>query len=59
MTGDGLLGLDDFRFFTECLTEGGPATEAGAGCLFADMDSDGDVDFHDFALFQQDFATTP
>ncbi len=52
MTGDGLTDHADFPFFAECHSEGGPGTEARAGCLFADMDLDSDVDFHDLALFQ-------
>ena len=56
MTGDGLIDLEDFRFFDECLAEGGPDTEARAGCFFADMDLDRDVDFADLALFQVAFT---
>ncbi len=56
MTGDGLIDLEDFRFFLECADAGGPETDTMAGCLFADMDQDGDVDFHDFKTFQLAFT---
>ena len=59
---DAEVGLDDFYFFHECLTnrrpgiKGGPGNDAGPGCRFADFDSDTDVDLHDFAAFQRTFT---
>ncbi|MCH7526818.1 MAG: hypothetical protein IID39_05220, partial [Planctomycetes bacterium] len=50
------LDIRDFYFFNECLANGGPDTEAGPGCRWADIDQDNDVDFHDFALFQLAFT---
>jgi len=45
---DGEVDFEDLPFFIECLT-----TEAGgwAGCAWADMDSDGDTECDDWALF--------
>jgi len=62
---DGAVTQDDFYFFHECLTNdrpgihGGPANDAGPGCRFADFDSDGDVDLHDLADFQNAFTSSP
>ena len=53
---DGDLDLTDWYFFEECLTNGGPDTEAGPGCLWADIDQDGDVDFGDLGLVQLAFT---
>ncbi|MDO8629855.1 MAG: hypothetical protein Q7R41_05130 [Phycisphaerales bacterium] len=59
---DGVVALDDFYFFHECLTNerpginGGPEQDAGPGCRFADFDADADVDLLDFAEFQNLFA---
>ncbi len=53
---DGDLDLRDLYFFDECLANGGPDTEAGPGCLWADLDGDGDVDFEDFGLMQLAFT---
>ncbi len=55
---DAVLDVDDFYFFQECRTNSGPATDAGPGCRWADMDQDSDVDAHDFALFQLAFTAT-
>ena len=48
--------LFDFYFVHECLGDGPPGDDAGPGCRFADMDSDTDVDLHDFARFQNAFT---
>ena len=53
---DGNLSTFDFYFFHECLSNRPPGDDAGPGCRFADMDSDTDVDLHDFALFQNAFT---
>ncbi len=59
---DAEVGLDDFYFFHECLTNrrmginGGPGQDAGPGCRFADFDDDTDVDLHDLAAFQRTFT---
>ena len=53
---DGILCTFDLYFFHECLSSGAPGDDAGPGCRFADMDSDTDVDLHDFALFQNAFT---
>ena len=53
---DGSVGVFDFYFFHECLSAGAPGDDAGPGCRFGDMDSDTDVDLHDFALFQNAFT---
>lgn len=59
---DGVVTLDDFYFFHECLTNtrpginGGPDEDAGPGCRFADFDGDTDVDLLDFAEFQDLFT---
>jgi hypothetical protein len=50
------VDLRDFYFFDECVTNGGPGVEAGPGCLWADLDGDGDVDFADMGLFQLAFT---
>ncbi len=55
---DAFVDVDDFYFFQECRTNSGPATDAGPGCRWADMDQDSDVDAHDFALFQLAFTVT-
>lgn len=62
---DGVVGLGDFYFVHECLSNrrlginGGPDQDAGPGCRFADFDSDSDTDLRDFAEFQNTFAQTP
>ena len=53
---DGILSTFDFYFLHECLSAGAPGDDAGPGCRFADLDSDADVDLHDFALFQNAFT---
>ena len=59
---DAEVGLDDFYFFHECLTNerlginGGPGADAGSGCRFADFDDDTDVDLRDLATFQTTFT---
>jgi len=59
---DGVVTHHDFYFFHECLTNqrpginGGPGTDAGPGCRFADFDFDDDVDLRDFAQFQLNFT---
>lgn len=55
---DGVVTLDDFYYFHECLAnvqpgiDGGPDNNAGPSCRFADFDFDGDTDLTDFAEFQ-------
>ena len=55
---NGNLDRFDFYFFHECLSADAPGDDAGPGCRFADMDSDTDVDLHDFALLQNAFTGT-
>jgi hypothetical protein len=58
----GTVGLFDFYFFHECLTNeriginGGPDNDAGPGCRWADFDGDTDVDIFDFLHFQAAFT---
>ncbi|MHC4063646.1 MAG: hypothetical protein ACYSUI_03990 [Planctomycetota bacterium] len=56
---DGTVDLDDLYFFQECLSNGGPETDAGPGCRFADFDDDTDVDLDDYAAFAAAFTTAP
>jgi hypothetical protein len=51
---NGMLDARDLFYFCECQLDpdNGPGREVGPSCAFADIDGDGDVDFHDFALFQ-------
>jgi hypothetical protein len=51
---NGTLDARDLFYFCECQLDpdNGPGREVGPSCAFADIDGDGDVDFHDFALFQ-------
>jgi hypothetical protein len=48
------VGLDDFVLLFACTA--GPEVPADLGCIPADLDGDGDVDLHDFAKFQEEFA---
>lgn len=52
---DGEVNDKDYYFFEDCINNSGPDLYAGPGCTWADMDQDGDVDFHDFRLFQISF----
>jgi hypothetical protein len=55
---DGLCTLEDATSLTECLS--GPDHEfTGVGCLWMDMDGDGDVDISDTAAFQRNFGWYP
>jgi len=62
---DGVVTLDDFYFFHECLTNerlginGGPGMDAGPGCRFADFNHDSSTDLSDFATFQLLFDQVP
>jgi hypothetical protein len=55
---DGVVTLDDFYFFHECLSNrrpginGGPGMDAGPGCRFADFNADSSTDLLDFAAMQ-------
>ncbi len=55
---DGDSDQRDAFYFAECIAErgNGPGAVADPGCLWADMDTDGDIDFADFAQFQQIFT---
>jgi len=53
---DGALTLFDHYFVRECMADGGPDTNAGPGCRFADFDGDTDADLLDFAEFQNTFG---
>ena len=60
--GDNDVDLSDFTMFTYCVSgpDDSPAP-AKPSCLFIcldrfDLDMDGDIDAHDFALFQQRFT---
>ncbi len=55
---EGDIDTRDFFYFDECLNNGGPDSNVGPGCVWADIDQDGDVDFKDFADFQLIFNTT-
>ncbi len=48
----------DYFYFAECVAErgNGPGIPTDPGCIWADMDADGDVDFADFARFQRAFT---
>jgi hypothetical protein len=48
--GDDVVGARDYSRFTFCML--GPEVAASRGCLLADADGDGDVDFADFATVQ-------
>jgi hypothetical protein len=60
---DGVVTLDDFYFFHECLSNrrsginGGPGMDAGPGCRFTDFNHDSSTDLSDFATFQLTFGT--
>jgi hypothetical protein len=49
--GDGVVTLDDFGAFPDCLS--GPAGGIGTGCGSFDFNTDHDVDLTDFAAFQE------
>ncbi len=51
--GDGVLDLFDFGSFVGCFS--GPDGGITFGCDAGDLDSDADVDFADFAMFQRMF----
>jgi len=59
---DGALTLFDHYFVHDCLTKdgpgifGGPDSDAGPGCRFADFDGDADIDLLDLAEFQNVFT---
>jgi hypothetical protein len=59
---NGVVTLDDFYFFHECLTnvrpgiKGGPGQDSGPGCRFADFNADSSTDLSDFAEFQVHFT---
>ena len=68
---DGDLDLEDYALVQECVygyaqkdgapdggfePKGGPDSIAPAGCVFADMDNDGDVDLKDLAAFQNAYT---
>ena len=54
---DGVVDLNDYAFFAFCLQGPGVTYPDGNFCLTGDGDGDKDVDFADFALFQQAFDT--
>ncbi len=51
-SGDGQFNEADRPFFVECLEAGGPGVAAWPGCVWADMDSDTDVDCDDWEAFK-------
>lgn len=63
--GDGVVELDDLRFFASCMTAPcerspcRPPRYANPCCRIMDFDSDGDVDLLDFARFQPIFGGSP
>ena len=56
---DSDLDLWDYYFVRECVSNSGPATDAGPGCRFADFDENTTVDLRDVASFQNDFTPSP
>ncbi len=57
---NGYVDLTDFRFFEECFAVSGVRDEIPPVCLaLFDADRDGDVDFADFAGFQNARGHTP
>jgi hypothetical protein len=50
---DGDVELNDFEHLTECMA--GPSGAIGTGCMAADFDGDGDVDFVDHRSFELAF----
>ena len=61
INGDGYLNLTDYDWFEICFSYSGPGvTPLPSGCLEVfDLDTDGDVDLADFALFQQTAGHLP
>lgn len=53
--GDDEVNLLDFAGMTKCST--GPGGTASSGCTVFDFDSDGDVDWTDFGVFQTQFTS--
>jgi RHS repeat-associated protein len=53
--GNGLVNLADYSPFQQCVS--GPEASRAAGCWWADVDHDCDVDLGDFASYQTDFTT--
>ena len=51
---DGDTDLFDYDMFADCVT--GPGGGVSPECIFFDMDADGDVDHHDFAVLQIAFT---
>lgn len=55
MNGDDVVDFVDYELFTACLS--GPSVPFAGGCDAADLDTDGDVDLADMALFAHAFGT--
>ncbi len=53
---DGRVALFDYFYFSECVDRSASGEPAFPSCAWADMDADGDVDFHDFGHFQRMFT---
>ena len=54
---DGDTDLFDYDMFADCVT--GPGGGVSPECTFFDMDADGDVDHHDYAVLQIAFTGSP
>ena len=57
LDGNGVVDLDDYAGFTDCMS--GPEVGYDVGCEMYDFDDDGDVDLADFSLFQSYFTAPP
>ncbi|MBI1827346.1 MAG: hypothetical protein HYR83_13275 [Planctomycetes bacterium] len=52
---DGVVNLMDHEFFTHCLA--GPEGGVLSDCECFDVDRNGNIDLHDFAVISQEFAS--
>ncbi len=57
LSADGVVDLDDLFQLLVCRT--GPGGVASVDCACSDLDSDGDVDLHDFGRFQAAYDEGP
>ena len=52
INGDGVIDLDDYARFHECIT--GPGVPVRVSCQRADLDRDTDADLHDYTLLTRE-----